>query len=153
MRTTRRELCGWGRTSPSVADVLDVSADELTGDLLSDQGASLGEDLGRIRVVLGGAMDERVRQSFQQDTMDHRILNTALLLGWIEWVARQVPSLLPGGLDAAHLGVVVGLVVVLGTWAALKLSRQPSDAVDNFAAAVGFYLFGDRTLFYSRKAK
>ncbi len=54
--------------------------DELTGDLLSDQGASLGEDLGRIRVVLGGAMDERVRQSFQQDTMDHRILNTALLL-------------------------------------------------------------------------
>ncbi|HUW01449.1 MAG TPA: ComEC/Rec2 family competence protein [Acidimicrobiales bacterium] len=41
-------------------------------------------------------------------------LVTALLLGWIEWVARQVPSLLPGGLDAAHLGVVVGLVVVLG---------------------------------------
>ena len=44
-------------------------------------------------------------------------------------------------------------MVVLGTWAALKLSGQPSDAVDNFAAAVGFYLFGDRTLFYSRKAK
>lgn len=44
-------------------------------------------------------------------------------------------------------------LVVLGTWAALKLSGQPSDAVDNFAAAVGFYLFGDRTLFYSRKAK
>jgi hypothetical protein len=44
-------------------------------------------------------------------------------------------------------------LVVLGTWATLKLSGQPSDAVDNFAAAVGFYLFGDRTLFYSRKAK
>ena len=44
-------------------------------------------------------------------------------------------------------------IVVLGTWASLKLSGQPSDAVDNFAAAVGFYLFGDRTLFYSRKAK
>jgi hypothetical protein len=44
-------------------------------------------------------------------------------------------------------------LVVLGTWASLKLSGQPSDAVDNFAAAVGFYLFGDRTLFYSRKAK
>jgi hypothetical protein len=41
-------------------------------------------------------------------------------------------------------------LVVLGTWASLKLSGQPSDAVDNFAAAVGFYLFGDRTLFYSR---
>jgi hypothetical protein len=44
-------------------------------------------------------------------------------------------------------------MIVLGTWASLKLSGQPSDAVDNFAAAVGFYLFGDRTLFYSRKAK
>jgi hypothetical protein len=41
-------------------------------------------------------------------------------------------------------------LIVLGTWATLKLSGQPSDAVDNFAAAVGFYLFGDRTLFYSR---
>jgi hypothetical protein len=41
-------------------------------------------------------------------------------------------------------------MIVLGTWASLKLSGQPSDAVDNFAAAVGFYLFGDRTLFYAR---
>ena len=44
-------------------------------------------------------------------------------------------------------------LIVLGTWATLKLNNQPSDAVDNFAAAVGFYLFGDRTLFYSRKVK
>lgn len=43
--------------------------------------------------------------------------------------------------------------IVLGTWATLKLQGQSSDAVDNFAAAVGFYLFGDRTLFYSRKTK
>jgi hypothetical protein len=28
-----------------------------------------------------------------------------------------------------------------------------SASVDNFAAAVGFYLFGDRTLFYARKNK
>lgn len=42
-------------------------------------------------------------------------------------------------------------VIVLGTWATLKLNSQPSDAVDNFAAAVGFYLFGDRTLFYARR--
>jgi len=44
-------------------------------------------------------------------------------------------------------------VIVLGTWATLKLNGQSSDSVDNFAAAVGFYLFGDRTLFYSRKSK
>ena len=44
-------------------------------------------------------------------------------------------------------------LIVLGTWATLKLQGQASDTVDNFASAVGFYLFGDRTLFYSRKAK
>ncbi len=42
-------------------------------------------------------------------------------------------------------------LIVLGTWAVLKLNGQPSDPVDNFASAVGFYLFGDRTLFYSKK--
>jgi hypothetical protein len=42
-------------------------------------------------------------------------------------------------------------VIVLGTWAVLKLNGQPSDTVDNFASAVGFYLFGDRTLFYARR--
>jgi hypothetical protein len=42
-------------------------------------------------------------------------------------------------------------VIVLGTWATLKLNGQPNDTVDNFAAAVGFYLFGDRTLFYARR--
>jgi len=46
---------------------------------------------------------------------------------------------------------VVG-VTVLGTWAALKLQGVESPAVDNFAGIVGFYLFGDRTLFYARKA-
>lgn len=42
-------------------------------------------------------------------------------------------------------------VIVLGTWAFSKLAGTPSEAIDNFAAAIGFYLFGDRTLFYARK--
>ena len=42
-------------------------------------------------------------------------------------------------------------LIVLTTWATLKLNGQSSESVDNFAAAVGFYLFGDRTLFYSKK--
>jgi hypothetical protein len=46
----------------------------------------------------------------------------------------------------------VGLIV-LGTWAYMELSGQSSVAVSNFASAVGFYLFGDRTLFYANKAK
>jgi len=44
-------------------------------------------------------------------------------------------------------------VVVLGTWAYLKVNSIDSESVDNFAGAVGFYLFGDRTLFYARKTK
>jgi PhoH-like ATPase len=54
--------------------------DDLTGDALSEAGASLGEDRGSIRVVLGGELDSRLKASFFQDSPDHRILNTALLL-------------------------------------------------------------------------
>jgi hypothetical protein len=42
--------------------------------------------------------------------------------------------------------------IVLGTWAFMELSGQDSASVNNFASAVGFYLFGDRTLFYSQKS-
>ena len=46
----------------------------------------------------------------------------------------------------------VGLIV-LGTWSYMQLTNMSSSTVDNFAAAVGFYLFGDRTLFYANKTK
>ena len=42
--------------------------------------------------------------------------------------------------------------VALGVWAYTRTVGVPSEAVDNFAGAVGFYLFGDRTLFYARQA-
>ena len=42
-------------------------------------------------------------------------------------------------------------IIVLGTWAFMQLSGNDSPAVNNFASAVGFYLFGDRTLFYAQK--
>ena len=54
--------------------------DSLTGDALSDQGDSLGEGRGFIRIVLGGEMDSRLKSAFFQDSPDHRILNTALML-------------------------------------------------------------------------
>jgi hypothetical protein len=41
--------------------------------------------------------------------------------------------------------------IVFGVWAYLKITNQPSEAVDNFASAVGFYLFAERSLFYARK--
>lgn len=44
-------------------------------------------------------------------------------------------------------------LIVLGTWAYMKLNNISSEVADNFAGAIAFYMFGDRTLFYSRKAK
>ncbi len=41
--------------------------------------------------------------------------------------------------------------VTIGTWAGLHLYSVDNAIVDNFAATVAFYLFGDRTLFYSTK--
>jgi len=54
--------------------------DEVTGDILSPTGASLGEGRGTIRVVIPEEYDDRVRNLFLTDTPDHRILNAALLL-------------------------------------------------------------------------
>lgn len=42
--------------------------------------------------------------------------------------------------------------MVLGVWAWSRTYGTPSPEVDNFASAVGFYLFGDRTLFYVKRA-
>ncbi|MFO0883472.1 MAG: PhoH family protein [Pirellulales bacterium] len=54
--------------------------DHLTGEALTEQGASLGPGRGNIRIAIGGEVDSRVRSAFSQDTPDHRILNTALTL-------------------------------------------------------------------------
>ena len=40
--------------------------------------------------------------------------------------------------------------VALGVWAYTHGTGTATPEVDNFAGAVGFYLFGDRTLFYIR---
>ena len=61
----------------------------LTGDVLSAAGSPLGEGLGSIRVVLGGSPQDRLHESFLQDTPDHRILRTTLALQQ-EQAPRQV---------------------------------------------------------------
>jgi hypothetical protein len=42
-------------------------------------------------------------------------------------------------------------IIVLGTWSFMEITGDSTPAVSNFASAVGFYLFGDRTLFYAQK--
>lgn len=52
--------------------------DSLTGDLLCTTGAPLGDGMGRVRVVLGGGLSGKMRETLLQDSPDHRILATAL---------------------------------------------------------------------------
>jgi hypothetical protein len=42
-------------------------------------------------------------------------------------------------------------IIVMTTWAYMQISGKASDPLDNFAAAVGFYLFADRTLFHLKR--
>lgn len=42
------------------------------------------------------------------------------------------------------------VAIALGAWAYTHVAGIPSAEVDNFAAVVGFYLFGDRTMFYAK---
>ena len=57
---------------------------------------------------------------------------------WVEAIIRlQRPSI---------------ALMVIGTWAVCHFGNiQCGNEVDNFAAAIGFYLFGDRSLFYAKK--
>ncbi|MEX2358700.1 MAG: PIN domain-containing protein, partial [Pirellulaceae bacterium] len=54
--------------------------DLMTGDVLSDEGAVIAADQGRLRVVLGHEKDESLRSVFLTDSPDNRILNTAMFL-------------------------------------------------------------------------
>jgi hypothetical protein len=42
-------------------------------------------------------------------------------------------------------------IMVLGVWVYTVAHGTMSDEVNNFASAVGFYLFGERSLFYIKK--
>lgn len=44
--------------------------------------------------------------------------------------------------------LVVGIALAIWAWS--HTYGTPSNEVDNFAAIVGFYLFGDRTMFYAK---
>lgn len=111
------------------------------GPLIVDLGKSLIGRFVQVDSYKPVNVDEYVRMK-QLDLDMFKALNEAggsnPSYPWVEAVVR----LMRPGVAA----------VVLATWAALTLNGQANDAVNNFAAAVGFYLFGDRTLFYARKA-
>ena len=54
--------------------------DELTGDVLSHEGVSIGEGLGKIRIAMKANHHQHMKEAFLEDCPDHRILNIALTL-------------------------------------------------------------------------
>ena len=54
--------------------------DEITGDNLFKKGVSLGNNLGKIRIVVNQSWDKELLEVFREDIPDVRILNTALCL-------------------------------------------------------------------------
>ena len=54
--------------------------DEITGDNLFKKGVSLGNNLGKIRIVVNQSWDKKLLEVFREDIPDVRILNTALRL-------------------------------------------------------------------------
>ncbi|MBT3478987.1 MAG: PhoH family protein [Candidatus Marinimicrobia bacterium] len=58
--------------------------DEITGDNLFKQGVSLGQDRGKIRIVVNQTWDEDLIEVFRDDIPDIRILNTAMRLQKLE---------------------------------------------------------------------
>jgi PhoH-like ATPase len=65
--------------------------DELTGDLLSPEGAGLGDGRGAVRVIIHTDQDCRVTGAFLENTPDHRILSTAV---WLQGQQQPRPVIL-----------------------------------------------------------
>lgn len=108
----------------------------------------LAVDLGKSLINRFVAPDQfkpaTIDQYVQMKTLDlefFKVMNEAGAgnpsYPWVEAVVRLMrPS--------------IGLIV-LSTWAYMHINGIATPEVDNFASAVGFYLFGERSLFYIKK--
>ncbi|NQV37840.1 MAG: PhoH family protein [Candidatus Marinimicrobia bacterium] len=54
--------------------------DKITGDIISDDGVPLGNGYGSLRVVVHGELEQEIKDIFQKETPDHRILSCAFYL-------------------------------------------------------------------------
>lgn len=136
---------GWLCTVLSSLDHIGSNVDPLT--ILAAFGP-LAVDLGKSLIAKFIAPDNfkpaTIEQYVQMKTVDLDMFKAMNEAGGTNpsypWVEAIVRLMRPG----------VGLIV-LGTWCYMEITGDSSPAVSNFASAVGFYLFGDRTLFYSTK--
>jgi hypothetical protein len=106
-------------------------------------------DLGKSLISRYVAPDE-----FKPSTIEHWLSMKEMELKWFTALNNA------GGTNSSYEWVeaIVRLqrplvaAIALGTWAFSHTYGTPSSEIDNFAAVIGFYLFGDRTLFYTKKA-
>ena len=109
------------------------------GPLAVDLGKSLINRYVAPEVMKPATVDEYVKMR-QLDIEMFKTMNDAggsnSTYPWVEAIVRlQRPVI---------------AILALGTWVYTKVANVPSDSVDNFVAAIGFYLFADRTLFYAK---
>lgn len=119
-----------------------VSALAIFGPLAVKLGESVINKFIAPDVFKPATIDDWVKMK-ELDVKHFEVLNAAggtnASYPWVEAVVRLMRP-----------GIAIA---VIGTWAVCKLgSFNCGPEVDNFAAAIGFYLFGDRTLFYANKA-
>jgi hypothetical protein len=109
--------------------------------------APLAVDLGKSLISRFVAPEEfkpsTIEQYTQMKTLDLNMFKALNEAGgsnpsylWVEAIVRLQRPLV--------------VAIALGAWAYTHVAGVPSPEVDNFAAIVGFYLFGDRTMFYAK---
>ena len=86
---------------------------------------------------------EQYAQMKQIDLEFFRVMNEAgsgnPSYPWVEAIVRLMRP-------------AIGLLV-LATWSYMHLNAIATPEIDNFASAIGFYLFGERSLFYVKGKK
>ena len=111
-------------------------AQDVTEEIVGKDDVEIG---GMARELIGGVVCVQMRE------LDLRLFEAMNNAGgtnqsylWVEAVVRLMRPM--------------AAIIVMSTWAWTSITGDATPAIDNFASAIGFYLFGDRTLFYSRKA-
>lgn len=110
--------------------------------------------LGPLAVDLGKSL---IGRFIQTDTYKPVNITEYVQMRNVDLEMFKAMNSMGGGTTYPWVEAIVRLMrpavaaIVLGTWAFMEVTGDSSATVANFASAVGFYLFGDRTLFYAQK--
>lgn len=133
--------------SQNINQPIEVIVDPITllaalGPLAVDLGKSLINRFISSDTYKPANIDEFLKMKDSEMAMFNALNNAGGANPSYPWVEAVVRLMRP-----------VVAIVALGVWSYSRTLGTPAPEIDNFAAAIGFYLFGDRTLFYSKKGK